>query len=119
IEGYWGKSLRCRDCRLNDRCDGAHINFIRDQGFKELKPLREGAWADDAEAQMLRMRPEPPKRRRDGEPLQPAAPSRAGFAPPQPAAVEPLIEKARAGREARERRRQAALEKEPVAGLEG
>jgi molybdenum cofactor biosynthesis enzyme MoaA len=118
IEGYWGKSLRCRDCRLNERCDGAHINFLRDQGFAQLNPLRDGDWADDAEAQMLRLRPEPPKRLRDGRPLEPVAPSLPGFAPPQAAPVEPLIEQARAAREARERRR-LALQKEPIAGLEG
>jgi molybdenum cofactor biosynthesis enzyme MoaA len=106
IEGYWGKSLRCRDCRLNDRCDGAHINFLRDQGFAQLDPLREGPWADEAAAQMLRLRPEPPKRLRDGKPLEPVAPSLPGCAPAQPAPEEPLLEWTRKAREARERRRQ-------------
>jgi len=105
IEGYWGKSLRCRDCRINERCDGAHINFLRDQGFAQLDPLREGAWADAATAQMQRLRPEPPARLRDGKPLEPVAPSLPGFAPPEAAPVEPLIEIARQAREARERRR--------------
>lgn len=120
IEGYWGKSLRCRDCRLNDRCDGAHINFLRDQGFAQLEPLRDGAWADDATAQMFRLRPERPKRLRDATPVQPVAPSLPGFAPAQPAPVEPLVEQARKSREERERRRLAkiAMQKEPVAGLE-
>ena len=106
IEGYWGKSLRCRDCRLNDRCDGAHINFLRDQGFAQLDPLREGAWADDAAAQMLRLRPEPPRRLRDGRPLEPVAPSLPGCAPAQAAPEEPLLEWTRKARELRERRRQ-------------
>jgi pyruvate-formate lyase-activating enzyme len=105
IEGYWGKSLRCRDCRLNERCDGAHINFLRDQGFGQLDPLREGPWADAAAAQMLQLRPEPPKRLRDGRPLEPVAQSLPGFAPPEAAPAEPLIEIARKAREARERRR--------------
>ena len=105
IEGYWGKSLRCRDCRLNARCDGAHINFLRDQGFAQLEPLRDGAWAEAAAEQLLRLRPEPPKRLRDGRPLEPVAPSLPGFAPPQAAPAEPLIEQARRAREARERRR--------------
>jgi molybdenum cofactor biosynthesis enzyme MoaA len=118
VNGYWGKSLRCRDCRLNERCDGAHINFLRDQGFAKLTPLRDGAWADEAEQQMLRLRPEPPRRLRDGKPLEPVAASLPGFAGPQPAPVEPLIELGRRAREARERRRQA-MQKEPVAGLEG
>jgi hypothetical protein len=121
IEGYWGKSLRCRDCRLNDRCDGAHINFLRDQGFAQLEPLRDGAWADAATEQMFRLRPERPKRLRDAVPVQPVAPSLPGFAPAQPAPAEPLIEQALKAREERERRRlqkTAAMQKEPVAGLE-
>jgi hypothetical protein len=119
IEGYWGKSVRCRDCRVNDRCDGAHINFLRDQGFAQLEPLREGEWADEAAAQMLGLRPEPPKRLRDGRPLEPVAPSLPGFASPQPAPEEPLIELARRSKELREQRRlQRKLQTEPAAGLE-
>jgi hypothetical protein len=108
-EGYWGKSLRCRDCRVNERCDGAHINFLRDQGFAKLEPLRDGAWADEAEAQMLRMRPERPKRLRDGRPLEPVAPSLPGFAPPQKAPTDQLIVETQRAREAREQRRQQLL----------
>ena len=106
VEGYWGKSLRCRDCRLNERCDGAHINFLRDQGFRQLAPLREGAWAESAEEQMMRLRPEPPRRLRDGRPMEPVAPSLPGFAGPQPAPAEPLIVQSQRAREERERRRQ-------------
>jgi molybdenum cofactor biosynthesis enzyme MoaA len=106
IEGYWGKSLRCRDCRINDRCDGAHINFIRDQGFAQLEPLRQGPWADQATEQIIRLRPQPPARLRDGRPVERVAPSLPGYAPPQPAPVEPLIELAQKARELRERRRQ-------------
>jgi len=105
IEGYWGKSVRCRDCKVNDRCDGAHINFIRDQGFAQLTPLREGPWAEAATAQMAQLRPQPPARLRDGRPVESVAPSLPGFAPPQAAPVEPLIELGRQAREARERRR--------------
>jgi MoaA/NifB/PqqE/SkfB family radical SAM enzyme len=106
IEGYWGKSLRCRDCRVNERCDGAQINFLRDQGFAQLEPLRDGTWADAATEQMLRLRPEPPARLRDGKPLEPVAPSLPGFAPAQAAPVEPLIEISRKARELKARRRQ-------------
>jgi molybdenum cofactor biosynthesis enzyme MoaA len=105
VEGYWGKSLRCRDCKVNARCDGAHINFLRDQGFAQLTPLREGAWAEAAVEQLLRLRPQPPVRLRDGRPLEPVAPSLPGCAPPQAAPVEPLIELGQRVREARERRR--------------
>jgi molybdenum cofactor biosynthesis enzyme MoaA len=106
VRGYWGKSLRCRECKLNDRCDGAHINFLRDQGFALLEPLREGAWAEQAAEQILRLRPQPPGRLRDGKPVEPVAPSLPGFAPPQPAPVEPLIALGQKVREERERRRQ-------------
>jgi molybdenum cofactor biosynthesis enzyme MoaA len=106
IEGYWGKSLRCRDCRVNARCDGAQINFLRDQGFAQLEPLREGAWAEAATEQMLQLRPDPPARLRDGKPVEPIAESLPGFAPPQTAPAEPLIEISRKARELKARRRQ-------------
>ena len=105
IDGYHGKSLRCRDCRLNDRCEGAHINFLRDQGFAQLQPLRQGEWADDAAEQILQLRPQPPQRLRDGRPVEPVAASLPGFAPPQAAPVEPLMVLGQQVREARERRR--------------
>jgi hypothetical protein len=114
VDGYFGKSLRCRDCRVNDRCDGAHINFIRDQGFVQMEPLREGPWADAAEAQLLALHPEKPARLRDGRPLEPVAPSLPGFAPPQPAPEEPLIELGRKAREAKERRRLEFEAAQPV-----
>ena len=105
VDGYFGKSVRCRACRLNARCDGAHINFLRDQGFAQLEPLREGDWAEDAEIQMLRLRPQPPLHLRDGRPVEPVAPSLPGFAPAQAAPIEPLILLGQKVREAREKRR--------------
>ncbi|MGH7291297.1 MAG: hypothetical protein ACREJT_08810, partial [Myxococcota bacterium] len=75
IKGYWGKSVRCRDCVVNARCEGAHINFLRDQGFAQLEPLRDGAWAADAAEQIVRLHPEPPQRLRDGKPMERVAPS--------------------------------------------
>jgi hypothetical protein len=108
VHGYRAKSLRCRDCRVNERCEGAHINFLRDQGFAELQPLRDGAWAENAAAQLLALRPTPPPRVRDGRPLEPVAPSLPGFPPPPAAPVEPLIEFAQRMRELRERGRQEA-----------
>jgi pyruvate-formate lyase-activating enzyme len=112
VHGYLAKSLRCRDCVVTERCEGAHINFIRDQGFAELEPLREGAWAEKATAQLLAMRPTPLPRVRDGQPLEPVAPSLPGFAPPQATPVEPLIEFAQRKRELRERARQESAERE-------
>ncbi len=105
VEGYLGKSLRCRDCRLTARCEGAHINFLRDQGFAHLTPLRDGAWADAADAQLRRLRPQPLPRLRDGRPMEPVAPSLPGYAAPTPAPEEPLIELGRKAQELRERRR--------------
>ena len=118
VHGYQAKSLRCRDCVVNARCEGAHINFIRDQGFAELQPLREGAWAENAAAQLLALRPTPLPRVRDGQPLQPVGPSLPGFAPPKAAPVEPLIEFAQKKREERERARQEAAQRRQVS-LEG
>ena len=117
VHGYLAKSLRCRDCRVNERCEGAHINFIRDQGFAELQPLREGAWAENAAAQLLALRPTPPSRVRDGQPLQPVGPSLPGFPPPQAAPAEPLIEFAQRARELRERARlESARPRPPIEG---
>ncbi len=114
VHGYLAKSLRCRDCVVSARCEGAHINFIRDQGFAELQPLREGAWAESAAAQLVALRPTPLPRVRDGQPLQSVAPSLPGFAPPQTAPVEPLIEFAQKRRELRERARQEAAQRRQV-----
>jgi molybdenum cofactor biosynthesis enzyme MoaA len=108
VNGYLAKSLRCRDCLVTARCEGAHINFIRDQGFARLEPLRDGAWAENASAQLHALRPTPLPRVRDGQPLQPVAPSLPGFPPPKAAPVEPLIEFAQKAREAKERARQEA-----------
>ncbi|MDD4530379.1 MAG: radical SAM protein [Candidatus Gracilibacteria bacterium] len=36
---YRIKSLRCRKCVYNKRCEGLHINFIRAYGFKVLDPI--------------------------------------------------------------------------------
>ena len=34
---YFLKSLKCGKCKLNNACDGAPINYIRNNGFKSLK----------------------------------------------------------------------------------
>lgn len=106
VNGYQAKSLRCRDCRLSERCEGAHINFIRDQGFAQLEPLTDGAWAENAAAQLLKLRPQPLPRVRDGQPRQPVGPSLPGFAPPSAVPVEPLMEFAKRKLEQRERARE-------------
>ncbi len=37
---YRKKSLRCKKCIYNDRCEWIHINFIRSYWFKILKPIK-------------------------------------------------------------------------------
>jgi MoaA/NifB/PqqE/SkfB family radical SAM enzyme len=101
---YRGKSLRCQDCRVNDRCDGVHVNMIRDQGLRILEPLTEGAWADDAAAQLEKRWPVPPRRLADGRPAQPPAKSLPGFPDTVPVVEDPLAVIGRKQQEAQLRR---------------
>jgi MoaA/NifB/PqqE/SkfB family radical SAM enzyme len=105
---YRGKSLRCSDCRLDSRCDGAHINMIRDQGLGILRPLVSGALADDAAAQLEARWPIPPARIADGRPAQRPAASLPGFADQVAVVEDPLAVIARKREEAL--RRRGALE---------
>jgi hypothetical protein len=43
LEGYRAKSLRCRDCCENTRCDGMHINHVRAHGFQVMVPIQTAA----------------------------------------------------------------------------
>lgn len=36
---YYAKSLRCHRCDRFDSCSGLHINYLRNHGFKILRPL--------------------------------------------------------------------------------
>jgi MoaA/NifB/PqqE/SkfB family radical SAM enzyme len=36
---YRKKSVKCKICQYNDKCEGIHINFIRSYGFKILQPI--------------------------------------------------------------------------------
>lgn len=107
-EKYRAKSVRCRDCVLEPRCEGLHINMIRDQGLALAEPVT-GAWAAEAERQLRTLHPEPPARLAGGRRPEPVAPSLPGFPPPQEAAPDPLGVFAEQVRDAR-RRRAAALE---------
>ncbi len=88
--GYRSKSSRCDDCALIGRCDGMHINMIRDQGLKLLEPMTSGPWLEDATAQLTARYPDPISRIAQGRPLQPAATSLPGFAQPTHAPQDPL-----------------------------
>jgi len=108
---YRGKSVRCADCRLNDRCEGIPINMVRDQGLRQAQPLIEGEWAEEAERQTLERWPEPPPRVERGRDTQPAADSLPGFAQPTQAPSDPLAIVARemAERDAKRKARRAAI----------
>ena len=112
---YMGKSVRCEDCALTDRCDGIHINMIRDQGLALARPLTNGPWAVDAAAQLKARYPEPPGRIRSGMKSQPVAASLPGFEGPAPATPDPLavisvqVEQKRRARQARRQKIKADL----------
>jgi MoaA/NifB/PqqE/SkfB family radical SAM enzyme len=108
-QGYRVKSLRCRDCRVDARCEGIHVNMARDQGLRLCRPLRDGAWAEDAAEQLRAIFPEPDPRVADGRPPEPVAPSLPGFPPPRPAPRDPLAALA-LERDAARARRRAALQ---------
>ncbi|MEC8194626.1 MAG: radical SAM protein [Myxococcota bacterium] len=115
---YRGKSVRCADCRVTDRCEGIHINMVRDQGLRQAQPLIEGAWADEAERQLTARWPEPPVRVHHGRNAQPASPSLPGFAQPDAAPADPLAVIARevAQKAAARKAKRAAMRKKLEAG---
>jgi MoaA/NifB/PqqE/SkfB family radical SAM enzyme len=104
---YLSKSLRCRTCRVADRCDGIHVNMIRDQGLKLADPLIDGAWADDAEDQLTARWPTPPTRVEQGAPPLSPAPSLPGFAEASGPVLDPLAVVARDKQKKRAARRAA------------
>ncbi len=106
---YRSKSLRCRECRVSDRCDGIHVNMVRDQGLRLAAPLT-GAWADEAERQLLALHPEPLDRVSLGRALEPAARSLRGFPEPAGPVLDPLAIVAKNKQEARRKRRLEVLE---------
>jgi hypothetical protein len=78
---YRAKSVRCADCALNERCEGAHINMVRDQGLGLLTPLT---------AALDHRLPPAAHRLARGAPPEPVAPSLPGFPGPRPAPEDPL-----------------------------
>lgn len=87
---YRSKSVRCADCRIADRCEGAHINMIRDQGLGMLTPLVDGPEADAAERQVRRLHPQPIARLANGRAPEAPAPSLPGYPMPERAEPDPL-----------------------------
>ena len=108
-EHYRSKSVRCRDCVVNDRCDGQHINMIRDQGLRLLRPLKDTDWAVDAAAQLKEIWPTPQERIATGMKHQLAPSSLEGYEQPSEVVEDPLavIERKRAERKERMKARAA------------
>jgi MoaA/NifB/PqqE/SkfB family radical SAM enzyme len=40
LEHYRTKSLRCRECSLDQGCTGMHINAVRAHGYAQMEPVR-------------------------------------------------------------------------------
>ncbi|MCA9617552.1 MAG: hypothetical protein KC731_00935, partial [Myxococcales bacterium] len=87
---YRAKSVRCADCRVTARCEGAHINMVRDQGLGLLTPLTDTPEADAAAARLEAIYPTPPRRLADGRPPERVGPSLPGFPEPRAAPPDPL-----------------------------
>jgi len=65
---YFGKSIRCRDCAADARCEGLPIQMVRDQGLRLARPL-------DVAPEL----PAPSPRLSEGRPPQGATPPLPGF----------------------------------------
>ena len=111
-EGYFAKSVRCRDCRLNDHCEGIHINLVRSQGLQLAQPMQSGDWFRQAQRQLQGWPDSSSSRVAMGRDSQPVAPSLPSFALPQVPPRDPLAviaeEKEKRQRE-RKRKRRIAL----------
>jgi hypothetical protein len=88
-ERYRAKSVRCVDCRVSERCEGIHINMIRDQGLALAHPLT-GPEADAAEQRLLQLHPEPVPRLATGRAPETPAPGLPGYAMPEQVPQDPL-----------------------------
>ncbi len=104
--GYRVHSLRCRACRVRDRCAGIHVNMVRDQGLKLARPLVSGAWPDEADEQLQVC----VSTVAHGRSTVPATPSLPGFPEPASAPEDPLALLARDKASQRARRRLEILD---------
>ena len=89
-EQYRVKSLRCHDCKVNDRCEGIHVNMVRDQGLRLARPLTDDEWGREAQAQMALLQPNVSARLSTGKRPSQVAESLPGFPPPSAAPPDPL-----------------------------
>ena len=105
VERYFAKSERCRDCSVSAKCDGLHINMIRDQGLSLAAPITRAA--ADAVDWVL-----PPQLRRleSGRKPESAAVSLPGYEQPTVVIEDPLAVIAREKEQRqRERRRERRI----------
>jgi len=105
-QGYRVHSLRCRTCRVVDRCEGIAVNMVRDQGLKLARPLVAGAWPDEADRQLTHI----VSRVAHGRPLVPVVPSLPGYEAPAAPPEDPLATLARSKASARAKRRLQILD---------
>ena len=101
---YRAKSVRCADCVVDDRCEGAHINMIRDQGLAMLTPLVNGDEAERVAAELTAIFPTPPARLANGRQPHAAATSLPGYPEPGDAPPDPLAVVAQEKMERRKKR---------------
>jgi hypothetical protein len=117
---YRSKSLRCDECVVKDRCEGGHINMIRDQGLQQLQPLKEGdAWAKNAAKQLEAIHPDVPARIATGCDSKSPPKSLPGYAEPTEVVEDPLAVIERKRQERRERMEQRAAKSKKKEGSDG
>ncbi|MEZ4226385.1 MAG: radical SAM protein [Polyangiaceae bacterium] len=90
---YRAKSVRCADCVVDERCEGAHINWVRNQGLAPLTPITDAG--DPRAVRLHELMPEPPPRLATGAPSHGVAASLPGFPEPEAAPPDPLMVAAR------------------------
>ncbi len=94
---YFGKSIRCRTCAADDRCEGFPIQMVRDQGLRLARPLAHAPDLPDLSARLAH-----------GRPPGGAVPPLPGFES-APVAVDPLRRLSADHAEKRRRRRLEVL----------
>ena len=107
--GYFGKSVSCRDCLLNDHCAGLQINLIRQYGLKMLRNVSKNddpKWVQEVKKVLPIV-----NQIEQGREIQKVAASLPGFAQPESVPEDPLAIIARE-KEARLKAKKAARNNE-------
>lgn len=106
---YRGRSARCEDCAVSDRCEGLPIQMVRDQGLRLCRPPTDDERAGPAfrSFELARLQPLPSLRR--GTPPLPPTPSMLGFPSPGRPEADPLSTLSQRKADERARRRLVVL----------